>query len=321
MTSQPDRICVLGRGAGARPILGAGLAVPDPLKPSVKRCAVDESEHPELDRLADTKALSELFEIVHDSSGGDFRQYKASTISRRIDRRMRMTHVSELRDYVELLRTDPDEVVTLGNDLLISVTQFFRDPAVWDFLQANVLPALVRTAGPGGTVRAWVPGCATGEEAYSLLIALLETCRESGIHPALAVTGTDVSDRCLELARQGAYPRSIESDVSGPLLSRYFERTSIGYRVTDAQRALCEFVHRDLVTEPPLGDMDLVSLRNVLIYMDHELQDRVLNSVHRSLVSDGILVLGSAETVGMRSPWFTEIDRRQKIYRRLQGLA
>lgn len=271
---------------------------------------------PEADPLADTESLDELFAIVRRATGGDFRRYKSSTIRRRIVRRMRMCRVASLRDYVDLLLGDPLEIASLRKDLLISVTQFFRDTEVFDYLRERVFPDMLRKAGPDGELRVWVPGCSTGEEVYSLLISLLESSRALGINPSIAITGTDVSEACLERAAGGAYPAAIETDLSPALLARYFDRTATGYRTKGSLRRRVAFAKQDIVADPPLAGVDLVSFRNVLIYMDHELQLQVLLALHASLVPEGILVLGTSETVGASSPLFAPLDKRQKVFRR-----
>lgn len=279
-------------------------------------CDHGDTVVPEPDPLDDAASLNELFGLVRRTTGGDFRHYKSSTVRRRIFRRMRMSRVGNLREYVDLLGRDPQEITSLRKDLLISVTQFFRDPEVFDYLGEHVFPAMVRESGPGGRLRVWVPGCSTGEEVYSLLIALLETARSTGVHPAIAITGTDVSEECLVRAERGLYPFAIEADIPSALLARYFERTDSGYQARESLGRCASFAQQDIVTDTPLAEVDLVSFRNVLIYMDHELQSQVLLALHASLVPNGILVLGTSETVGSNSPLFTPLDKRRKVFRR-----
>lgn len=275
-------------------------------------------EIPGDDPLADTASLDKLFEIVQRTTGGDFRHYKSSTIRRRIVRRMRMLHRTDLADYVALLLADPVEVAAVRKDLLISVTQFFRDPEVFEYLQAQVFPSLLRAAHAHGVpLRVWVPGCSTGEEAYSLLIGLLDASSAIELDATIEIIGTDVSEESLAHARTAIYPAAIQEDVGELVLARHFKKVSDGYQVRETLRRRCRFEYHDIVAGPPLAGMDMVSFRNVLIYMDHHLQCQVLLDLHRSLRPGGVLLLGTAETVGADSAMFAAINKRHKVHRRL----
>ena len=266
------------------------------------------SEWPELPR--------EIFQLLKRRSGVDFSQYKRGTLTRRLRRRMLLSQTDTLSEFVELLRRDPAEIDTLCRDLFICVTGFFRDPAAFEALVRVGFPAMRKDKAPGSPVRVWVPGCATGEEAYSIAICLLECLGDDDRVTRPQLFATDVSDAAITTARAGCYPASIESDVSPERLARFFVKEERGYRVSDAVRSLCVFAVQNATSDPPFSHLDLVSCRNLLIYLEPALQTRVLSLFHYALAPAGILFLGTAESVSPSPGLFNPLDSTHRIYSR-----
>jgi two-component system CheB/CheR fusion protein len=259
--------------------------------------------------------LGKVFTLLRSSHDVDFTHYKPATIERRIRRRMALHKVETLGDYLAILREKPDEIEQLYNDILIRVTSFFRDPEVFAALQTEILPALVGNRGDK-PLRIWVPGCATGEEVYSLAIVFHEALSAMSLECPVQVFGTDVSDASIDRARSGMYTDSISAEVSPERLRRFFTRVDGGYRVAKSIRDCCIFARQNLTKDPPFSKVDLISCRNVLIYLGAVLQRRVMSIFHYSLQPEGYMVLGSSETIGNYADLFTIVDRRNKIYQR-----
>ena len=266
------------------------------------------------DRL-DEQDLSKIFALLRSAHDVDFAHYKSPTIERRIRRRMALHKVESLREYVKILGEKPGEIEQLYSDILIRVTSFFRDPEVFTALQQEILPALIRARG-SNPVRIWVPGCATGEEVYSMAIVFQETLSALNVECPVQVFGTDISDASIERARSGLYAENIAAEVSAERLRRYFTKVDGGYRVSKAIRDSCIFARQNLTKDPPFSKVDLISCRNVLIYLDAVLQRRVMSVFHYALQPNGVLLLGSSETIGNYSDLFSISDRRHKIYRK-----
>jgi two-component system CheB/CheR fusion protein len=260
--------------------------------------------------------MQELFALLRPVSGIDFRHYKPPTITRRLYRRMALQRLTDPDDYLRMLRQDPAEVRSLSHDLLIHVTRFFREPDSFDAIAAEVFPALLEGRAHDQPIRVWVSGCATGEEAYSLAILLVEFLQKRNSDIRVQIFATDVSDAAIEHARTGTYPGSIEADVSADRLRRFFTKQDGGYRVTKMIRDLCVFARQDLTRDPPFSRLDLILCRNVLIYMDLVLQKKLLSIFHYALVPNGFLVLGHAETVGAQATLFSLVDKRYRIHRK-----
>ncbi len=260
--------------------------------------------------------LSRIFHLLRTRTGVDFTHYKPSTIHRRLGQRMRLRRTDRLADYARYLEEFPAECEALGQDLLIHVTSFFRDPETFESLKQHVLPEHFRGRPPGKPFRLWVPGCSTGEEVYSLLICLLEYLGEDVATTSIQAFGTDLSEPALAQARAAFYPESITADLSPERLRRFFVRTEGGYRIHKSLRDLCIFARQNVVADPPFSRMDLISCRNVLIYLDPVLQKRVLPVFHYALNPEGFLLLGSSETVGASADLFSLVDRRHKLYRK-----
>jgi two-component system, chemotaxis family, CheB/CheR fusion protein len=258
--------------------------------------------------------VADIIRLLLARTAVDFTNYKQNTIRRRILRRMALLNLQEPPDYLSLLRDNPAEVQALYQDFLIRVTQFFRDPAAFEALKEKVFPALVEGRRPGTPIRAWVAGCATGEEAYSLAMSLLEFLDDHGDGIPVKVLATDLNEVALEKARTGAYIDNIEIDVSPERLRRFFVRTEGGYQISKAVRELCVFSRHNLTADPPFSRLDLVSCRNVLIYMDAALQKRIMPVMHYALNPDGFLFLGSSENVGTSADLFTVVDAKHRIF-------
>jgi two-component system CheB/CheR fusion protein len=265
--------------------------------------------------------LEKIFILLRSQTGNDFSQYKRSTIQRRIERRMGLHQIDRMASYVRFLRENPKEVELLFKELLIGVTSFFRDPAAWEHLEKAVLPELIGARAGAGTLRAWVPGCSTGEEAYSLAIVLKEAIAARKLASSLSVQifATDLDADAIEKARIGLYPANIVADVSPDRLRRFFVQDERGFRVNKEIRESVVFAPQNIAMDPPFTKLDLLSCRNLLIYLSAELQKRLIPLFHYSLLSGGILFLGSAETIGTFSGLFHPLDGKTRLYRRLDA--
>ena len=255
-----------------------------------------------------------ILALVRRATGSDFSAYKPPTIKRRIARRMALANVETLEEYAGYLEGHPDEAQALQQECLITVTSFFRDPGTYQVLCREVLPRLVKGRPPGAPVRVWVPGCATGEEVYSIVICLLEAAGAQGTNPSFQVFGTDLSESAVEKARSGRYPPNITQDVSPARRQRFFQEVDGGYRVTKTIRDMCVFARHDVTRDPPFSRMDLISCRNVLIYFELRMQQRVMAVFHYALLSSGVLLLGTSETASTAEDLFTPVDKKHRIY-------
>jgi two-component system, chemotaxis family, CheB/CheR fusion protein len=265
--------------------------------------------------------LERLFYLLGAASGVDFTYYKLPTIKRRLQRRMVLHKITEVDKYIRLLEQEPGEVRSLYRDILIHVTRFFRDPDSFQALKKIVFPRIVADAASKRPIRIWVPGCATGEEAYSIAIALLEHLGNDAASTPVQVFATDVSEDAIERARFGVYPDSILADVSAERARRFFTRTDGQFRVNKIVRDSCVFARQDLTRDPPFSKLDLIVCRNVLIYLGPRLQRKLMGVFHYALKPEGFLMLGSTETVGAHAELFAIQDKRHKIYTKRNGRA
>lgn len=264
---------------------------------------------------ADLDDLSRIFFTLKKHTGVDFSSYKQTTLQRRIHRRMALHRIERLRPYASFLRGNEKEISELFNDLLINVTHFFRDERAFRSMQKRFIPALIKQKGhPGGELRVWVPGCATGEEVYSLAICILEALGTAAPKVRVQVFGTDLSEAAIERARLGVYSSSIEKDVSATRLNRFFKKLDGTYQINRTVRDICTFARQNITADPPFSRLDLISCRNVLIYLGPQLQKRALPIFHYALNPGGYLMLGPSETVGAFSDLFESVDKRAKIY-------
>jgi len=261
----------------------------------------------------DEEVLRRILAHLRVRTGHDFSKYKQSTVLRRLARRMQVNRIDTLKDYYDLIRDNPDEVQALLSDLLISVTSFFRDRDAFGAL-ANVLPQVFANKATGQPIRIWVAGCATGEEAYSMGILLLEEASRQNERPQLQIFGTDLDVRALATAREARYPVAIEADVSEGRLRRFFSRDGDHYRVRQELRDIILFALHDLLKDPPFSHVDLVSCRNVLIYLDRDLQEQVCATFNYALNPAGYLFLGAAEIADKPPGLFRNVDRHARIY-------
>jgi two-component system CheB/CheR fusion protein len=235
-------------------------------------------------------------------------------LRRRIERRLVLRRLSTLAEYLQCLSDDPAELQRLSDEVLIPVTGFFRDPEVFEALKTTVFPRLMQGRPSGAPLRVWVPGCASGEEAYSLAICLLEYLGDAANAPPLKIFATDICDRAIEAARAGVYREGIPAEVSAQRLQRFFVKTNRGYEISRAVRDLCIFARQDVTKDPPFSQLDLISCRNVLIYLGQVLQGQVLPVFHYALKPGGFLVLGNCEAVGSFTDLFQVADKRYKFY-------
>ena len=261
--------------------------------------------------------LAQVFACLRAAFQVDFSGYKLPTIRRRLARRMLLRRSADLAEYVALLRADPAEVEALYRDILIMVTEFFREPETFGALREVVFPAIVKGKNGGDSVRIWVPGCASGEEAYSLAITALDVMEELGGSAPVKIFATDINEPDLRRARRGVYAQSISAQVTADLLRRYFVATEGGYQVSKAVRDLCVFARHDVTADPPFPRLDLVSCRNLLIYLGPALQRRVIASLHYGLLPEGYLVLGRSEAIAGSAKLFDTVDKKNRIFRKL----
>ncbi|MDP3708176.1 MAG: chemotaxis protein CheB [Polaromonas sp.] len=263
-------------------------------------------------------ALEKIVILLRERTGNDFSLYKRNTLYRRIERRMGLHQIDTIAAYVRYLRENPQELDLLFKELLIGVTNFFRDPAVWDCLLDKVIPDLLASYPAGKALRAWVPACSTGEEAYSLAIAFRETLEK--IKPqgrfSLQIFATDLDQDAINQARQAVYPANIAADVPTQRLARFFVEDEKGYRVSKAIREMVVFAPQNIIMDPPFTKLDILSCRNLLIYLGPELQKKLIPLFHYALSSHGVLVLGTSETVGSFTQLFAPIEAKLRIYRR-----
>ncbi len=266
--------------------------------------------------------LQKIYVLLRAQTGHDFSSYKPSTITRRIERRMAVQQIANMGGYVKFLQQNPAEVEALFRDMLIGVTNFFRDPEAFKELEEVALPRLFVGKPANSVVRVWAPGCSTGEEAYSLAILLVERLEALKQSYTVQVFATDIDARAIAAARAGLYPASIAADLTPERLARFFtaEPGGGGYRIHKGIRDMLVFSEQDVIKDPPFSKLDLISCRNMMIYMGAELQKKLIPLFHYALNPDGILFLGTSETVGEFGDLFAVLDRKQKLYQRKEDL-
>ncbi len=260
--------------------------------------------------------LSEIVGIVRARTGHDFAPYKPATVIRRIQRRMGLLGATRLDEYAAQMREKPAEASALANDLMINVTGFFRDAEAWEALRESVVRPLVEQRVQGETIRAWVTACASGEEPYSLAMLIAEEVERAGKVLEVKVFATDTADKSLALARAGVYPTGIEGDLTAERLERFFDKDDHSFRIKSSLREQVVFAPQDLLRDPPFSRVDIVTCRNLLIYLEPEAQRRALSLLHFALREGGYLLLGNAETLGHAEGLFEVVSKRWRIYRR-----
>ncbi|WP_342165466.1 CheR family methyltransferase [Methylobacterium sp. SD21] len=265
---------------------------------------------------ASKATLTAIAGVLRNRTGHDFHGYKSGTFLRRVQRRMQVLSMAQIDDYVELLRTQPGEAQELFNDLLIGVTQFFRDPKEFEILEREVIPKLFADKGRDDQIRVWVIGCSTGEEAYSLAILLREHMATLDIVPQVQIFATDLDGRALASARAARFANTISDTISPERLARWFVKEGTTYCLAKELREMCIFSQHSIIKDAPFSRLDLISCRNLLIYLDADLQSRVIPLFHFSLKPDGTLFLGNSENVSRHTDLFAAIDGRSRIFRR-----
>jgi two-component system CheB/CheR fusion protein len=267
---------------------------------------------------AASTSLSSIADILRTKTGNDFHGYKENTFLRRVQRRMLVVQIDEISAYVDFLRNDKDEPHHLFNDLLIGVTEFFRDKREFEMLETQILPRIFENKGAGQQVRVWVLGCATGEEAYSIGILLREFMAKLDSAPLVQIFATDIDGRALAAARVGRYRTNIEDAMSPERLARWFVREGDTYCVVKELREMCIFSQHNVIKDAPFSKLDLVSCRNLLIYLNAELQNRVIPLFHFALLPDRFLFLGNSENVTRHPKLFAPLDRRARLFKKLE---
>lgn len=284
---------------------------------SADRIALEASD--DAPREDGDEALQRVLGQLRTQTGHDFSAYKRSTIRRRLRRRMQVNQTAEVEAYLDHMRENEDEADALFKDFLISVTNFFRDSEAFGELEKTVIPQLFEEKGPGDQIRVWVPGCATGEEAYSIAILLHEEARRREAPPEFQVFASDLDADALAFARAGLYPDPIAADLSPERLEQFFTQEDDGYRVREEVRDTVLLAQHNLIKDPPFSKLDLISCRNLLIYLDRSVQGRVIKLFHYALRSEGYLFLGSSETAGDAKKLFRVVEGTHRIYRRQPG--
>jgi two-component system CheB/CheR fusion protein len=261
-------------------------------------------------------ALANIHTLLRSRTGHDFSEYKERTFQRRVQRRMQVVQTRKLDDYAERLQREPDEVHALFRDLLIGVTDFFRDATAYQALETQVIPKLFEGRGPDDEVRVWVAGCSTGEEAYSIAILLREQCEKLIAAPKVQIFATDIDEIAMGVARAARYPANVVKEVSPERLRRFFVQEGSTYRVIKELRDICIFSTHSVIRDPPFSRLDLISCRNLLIYLKPALQAQIIPLFHYSLRPAGYLFLGSSENLSRYSELFVTLDRKNRVFRR-----
>jgi two-component system CheB/CheR fusion protein len=271
------------------------------------------------DPTNDHESSKRIFTLLVRQRGVDFVHYKHSTIQRRIERRMLLLKLTDMAEYAAYLEENSPEIDALYHDILINVTRFFRDKEAFDALKAIVFPSILKDRQPGVPVRIWVPGCSTGEEVFSIAICLIEYLAESRITFPIQIFGSDIDESAIAQARAGIFPFAISSDISDERLNKFFTRVESGFQIAKYIRDHCVFAKQNLVKDPPFSNLDLISCRNVLIYLGPVFQKRAISVFHYALRPSGFLLLGTAEGVGGFSDLFRVVDQKSRVHAKELG--
>ena len=289
--------------------------MPETIVNFVKNPYVQSESEAEQEESDHTDSIFRILTLLHRKTNMDFRQYKQSTVVRRIDRRMGIHNISNHDTYWRFLKEDNEELDQLSADMLIGVTSFFRDKQAFEHLEKNVIEALVRDHSLDRELRLWVVGCSIGKEAYSMGILLKEACRTLKKHVAVKIFATDIDQRAIDTASRGIFPESIEEEIPKGYLNRYFIHQNNTYQVKKELREMAIFAKHDITKDPPFNNIDLASCRNLLIYIEPELQEKILSYIHFSLTDKGFLFLGSSENLGNYHKVFDVLSKKYKIFR------
>ena len=274
--------------------------------------ALKTSVHPLDKNTSDT--LQKILILIKNHTGHDFSLYKESTIGRRTKRRMYTHHFDDLDEYYRYTKENPAEIDALFNDILINVTSFFRDPNAFDTFENKLSEVLDKKAN-GDTVRIWVPGCSTGEEVYSIAMMVQKYMETSGKNMGVRIFGTDIDENAVSTARSATYPHTISSNVDQDYLDNFFTKEYSNYKIKKNVRDLTIFASHDILIDPPFGKLDVISCRNLLIYMNKDAQNKILSTFIYALKHDGILFLGPSESISSFTKLFITIDSKWKIYK------
>lgn len=269
--------------------------------------------------IKDKSSLGIIIQLLRAYTGNDFEQYKKNTLYRRIERRMSVHNIDKIASYVLFLNENPKEIEILFKELLIGVTNFFRDAVIWEKLRESIFPDIISKLEPGSILRAWIPGCSTGEEAYSMAIVFKEALEKVNPHGgfSLQIFATDLDNEAIEIARKGVFSENISEYVSPERLKRFFLKTEDGYFINTEIREKVVFAQHNVIMHPPFTKIDILSCRNLLIYMEPELQKKMIGLFYYSLNPEGIMILGSAETLGIQgNHLFSSLDLRWKLFKR-----
>ena len=308
--------------AGLVDIVAPAAELPARILASLSHAPYAGAAEPAIDGQLQS-GLEKVLILLRAHNGQDFSFYKKTTLYRRIERRMGVHQIDRIATYVRFLQENPQELELLFREFLIGVTNFFRDPAAWERLRDAALPPLLEHSPTGRVLRAWVPGCSTGEEAYSLAMIFreaIEKCRPAGRF-SLQIFATDIDSDAIDRARQGHYPGDIVADVTPERLARFFVATDDGFQVSKEIREMVVFAPQNLIQDPPFTKLDLLLCRNLLIYFGAELQKKLLPLFHYSLAPGGVLFLGNSEALGSASDLFAPLDARSRIFRRIDAPA
>lgn len=327
MVEDPDAAAYAGMPSSA---IATGLAdyivspagIPGQLTAYGKAMAFYNARPPETEEEVTTNLdhyLQKIFMLIRSRTGHDFSSYKPTTMRRRIERRMNVHQIDKPEHYVRLLQETPQEADALFKDMLIGVTSFFRDPEAFRTLEENVLPELINKRPEQSQFRVWATGCGSGEEAYTLAILLNECMQKTGKSLELQVFGTDLDKKAIEVARRGEYPAGIAADVPEEYLQRYFNEDDGTYTVRKQIREMLVFAPQNVITDPPFTNLDLLVCRNLLIYLNSDLQKRLLPLFHYALKPDGLLMLGTSESIDGFTNLFEPVEKKDKIFRRREG--
>ena len=259
--------------------------------------------------------LEKVFILLRNETGCNFSDYKDTTVIRRIEKRMALNQIDKLENYIKYLQNNREEIQKLFKELLIGVTNFFRDKEAFEAIEKTVIPQLIRNKKDGGTIRIWVPGCSTGEEAYSLAILFDDAIEKQDKNIKIQIFASDLDENAIDFARQGVYPQSISVDISPAYLAKYFHGDSTTFRIKKEIRDQIVFAEHNLIKDPPFSKLDMVSCRNLLIYLNVEAQKKVFAIFHYALNLEGILFLGSSESLGEYDSIFEVLDRKHKIFK------
>ncbi len=290
--------------------------MPDELLKYVRHSYIYSQKPPALSETM-PEPLNQILSVLQTRSGYDFHYYKKTTLMRRIERRMGLNQIEHIADYVAYLHTNPAELICLSKDMLISVTRFFRDSEAFHELEENILPQLLQDREPNTPLRIWVPGCATGEEAYSIAMLLIEQLSGTICYGHLQIFATDLDEKSLQFARTGIYPESIATEVPAKRLQHFFIKKEQSYQVKKQLRESVVFAVQNLINDPPFSKLDLISCRNLLIYLKPEVQKKLISLFHFALQEGGYLFLGSSETINQRPDLFEIISKKWRIFQRI----